>query len=352
MSTGRIRPIPIILTILIAAAAGRFGFPYPRPSPPGERAPVVAPKLRFGKGRLLTPTDIRLSGNELIVLDEVAPMNPEDNVFVVFGLDGRFKSQFGRGGQGPGEFGQAHAFEVKGNILYVLDSFKQCIQLFSAADKSYLRTIRYGSEQVFTTPHDFAVLDGGGFVLAKIHAIRGNKALFPVGPDGKPGTAFLDVNPAFENEADFRAKANNPDPETCRKDYSNLGYLESTGQRIYYLPWLKNEILAFHLDGKPAGRIALPLTSIETTVKIVKENGFLNIERRLNYGLACDGDRLWVVSRDEDGMSILYEISAGQVTERLRAKEALEDFAVAGQTLYATDQESGEVLVYAIPSVR
>ena len=45
-------------------------------------------------------------------------------------------------------------------------------------------------------------------------------------------------------------------------------------------------------------------------------------------------------------------LTAGRAVERLRAKEELEDFAVSGQTLYATEQESGEVLAYAIPPVR
>lgn len=341
MAKRRLSGIAAFGAIIFTAA---FGF--------SRQAPIVAPKLRFGNDRLLTPTDIRISGQEIIVLDEVAPMNPGDNVFVVFDMAGRFKSQFGRSGQGPGEFGQAHAFEIRGNILYVLDSYKQCLQLFSASDKSFLKTIRYGSEMVFTTPHDFAVLDDGGFVLARPHGVRGNKTLFPFGPDGKPGSPFLDVLPVYENEAEFLAKAKQKIPELIRKDYGNLGYLESSGRNIYYLPWLKNEILAFDKDGKAVGRIALPLKSLENTVRIVELGGFLTIERRLNYGMACDGDRLWVLSRDEDGTSILYEITAGRAAERLRAKEELEDFAVSGQTLYATEQESGEVLVYSIPPVR
>jgi hypothetical protein len=276
----------------------------------------------------------------------------DDNKIVVFDTGGRWKSEFGRGGQGPGEFGQAHAFEVKGDVISVLDSFKQCIQEFSASDKRFLRTIRYGSELSFTSPHDFTVLEGGGYVLARPRGIRGDKTLFRIGPDGKLGAAFLEVVPAYDSYEELRAKANSQEPERIRKGYVNLGYLESAGRMIFYLSWLRNEILAFDFDGKEIGKYTIPLPSLEKTVRIVKENGFSNIERRLNYGLRCSGDRIWVLSRDEAGISILYEIADGRVTERLRAKESLQDFALVGDSLFAIDQDAAEILVYPLPPVR
>jgi len=279
-------------------------------------------------------------------------MTPDDNKIVVFDAGGRWKSEFGRGGQGPGEFGQAHSFEVHGDIISVLDSFKQCIQEFSASDKRFLRTVRYGSEQSFTTPHDFAVLEGGGYVLARPRGVRGDKTLFRIGSDGKLRAAFLEVLPVYDSYEEMLAKGSSQEPARVRKSYVNLGYLESSGRTIYLLSWLGNEILAFDFDGKEIGRYAFPLPSLEKTVRIVKENGFSNIERRLNYGLRCAGDRIWVLSRDEAGLSVLFEIAGGRVTERLRARESLQDFALVGDSLFAIDQDAAEVLVYPMPSLR
>jgi len=341
----------VVLSVFPAmiGSAGPTGVYAPLPQ---TQAAIIAPKLRFGQGRLFVPCNIRVSGSEILVLDEVAPMTPDDNKIVVFDTAGRWKSEFGRGGQGPGEFGQAHSFEVHGDVISILDSFRQCIQEFAASDKRFLRTVRYGAEQVITTPHDFAVLEGGGYVLAKPRGVRGDKTLLQIGPDGKPLASFLEVLPVYETYEELLAKGSSQEPDRVRKNYVNLGYLESAGRTIYYLSWLRNEILAFDFDGKEIGRHALPLPSLEKTVRIVKENGFSNIERRLNYGLRCAGDRIWVLSRDEAGVSILFEIAGGRVVERLRAKETLQDFAVAGDSLFAVDQDAAEILVYPLPPVR
>jgi len=345
------RHLPAALA-LIAATVIFPGSSSLRLQTPAGRAPIVEPKIRFGQGRLFVPSDIRIFGTEVIILDEVAPMTPGDNIFVVFDMKGKWKSEFGRGGQGPGEFGQAHSFEIKRNILCVLDSYKQCLHEFDVRDKHFIKTIRYGSEQVITTPHDFTLLDNGGFVLARPLGIRGNKTLFPFSPEGKPGTPFLNVLPVAETIEEFIAKARKQDTEQIRITYVNLGYLESSGGKIAYLSWLKNEILVFDMDGKEAGRITLPLPSLEKTVRIVNEGEFRTIERRLNYGLKCEGDRIWVLSRDENGISILFEIAGGRVIERLRAREDLTDFDLAEGKMYALDRESGEVLVYPLPPVR
>lgn len=339
--------LPLVL-FFAAGAIAAFGSRASKT----ENAALVAPIMRFGQGKLYVPRDIRISGAEIIILDEVAPMAPDDNKFVVFSLDGKFKSEFGRGGQGPGEFSQAHSFEVRGGVISVLDSFKQCIQEFSAADKRFLRSVRYGAQQVITTPHDFAVLEGGGYVLARPNGIRGEKTLFLIGPDGKTRLSFLEGLPVYDSYEEIREKGNRPDPETVRKNYANLGYLESCGRTIYHLSWLGNEILAFDFDGKIVNRWTLPLKSLEKTVRVVKEGGFSTIERRLNYGLRCDGGRIWVLSRDEAGRSVLFEIAGGKAVERLRAKEALQDFALGEGRMYALDPDAAEVLVYPLPPVR
>lgn len=340
------------ILLIASMSAGSSGAPASAVFNPKADPPIVSPALRFGDGRLFTPREIRVSGREIIVLDEKAPMAPADNEFVVFDRAGRWLKNFGRGGQGPGEFGQAHAFDLRGDVIAVLDSFKQCIHEFAASDKRFLKTIRYGSEQAFTTPHDFAALPSGGYVLCRPRGIRGDKTLFRVSPQGRIETSFLDVVPAFESEEDLMKNGNSSDPVRVRKQYAVLGYAEAGGGGIYYLPWLGNELLRLDLDGRVLERAVLPIPSLEKTVPVTKSVGSPTIERRLNYGLRCVGPSVWVLSRNEAGESLLFEYAAGRWIERLRAREALQDFDIADGRMYAVDQEAGAVLVYDLPSGR
>ncbi len=339
-----------LLTILGAEARP------PRPPLEGQASHRVVnakavPLFRFGEGRLFTPCGIRISGRDVIVLDEKAA-DPGDNSFAVFDLEGHWKRELGRGGQGPGEFGQAHAFDIRDGILFVLDSFRQCVHEFAASDMRFLKSVRFGAAQVFTTPHDFCALADGGFILARPRGVRGDKALFRISPEGRTVGSFLDVVPVFESEADLMKNGNSGDPRRVRKQYAGLGYVEARGPGIVHLSWLTDELLCLDADGGILERLTLPLASLEKTVPVVKQGVFFTIERRLNYGLRCRGESIWVLSRTPEGESVLHEYASGRWLERLRTEAPLQDFDLAEGRVYALDQESGEVLVYGLSPSR
>jgi len=102
----------------------------------------LRPKFRFGQGHLLLPREIIISREEILVLDEVVEMTPGIEKIRFFSFKGKFLSQLGTKGQGPGEFGQAPAFYVQDKKIYILDSFRRMIHIFAADDKTCMHVCR------------------------------------------------------------------------------------------------------------------------------------------------------------------------------------------------------------------
>jgi len=81
---------------------------------------------------------------------------PPDNRIIVFQPDGTYLTQIGRSGKGPGEFGLAGIPDVKAGKVYVVDISSSRLNIYSAEDYSFIKTVLF--EQWDVREHE-AVVD-------------------------------------------------------------------------------------------------------------------------------------------------------------------------------------------------
>jgi len=314
---------------------------------------------RFGKNNLYTPENIVVSNNKIFILDDIGSSSYGDEKIKIFSEDGKFLHQFGEKGEGPGSFIQAAFIIILNKKLYLLDNFGLKIQVFSEEiPNKHLKTIRLGSTNVmFSSPHDFLILSNGTIYLNSCMGLKGDMIIKKMLPHDekqfKVEKQFLDCIPLYDDMKDFNKQANKAQtPEITRNRFLNVGRMAENNKKIYYVSYLLNTVFEMSLDGDLLNKYTLPIKSIDKTVSVIKIRDSLNIERRLNYGIIGRNGRLYVLSRDEAGNSIVFELLNGKFSEKCRVKEPLFNFDISGNKLYGITQEDEnvepEILIYRL----
>jgi outer membrane protein assembly factor BamB len=310
---------------------------------------------RFGEDRLMLPRQICLAGDEVYVLDEYGAMTSGDEKIVVFTLNGDFKMEFGRGGAGPGEFGEAIAIDVVSGKIYILDSLRLQIHIFSQKEKKFLesrRILRSNATASFTTPSDLLVTADEQIYLNTARFLQGQKLiakLIPVSSfELKVEKDFLDCIPLYKDlkERLDLSPAKRNEPDTIRKSYLNKGYITNVGNKIYFTYWLINKVYELSMTGALLNQYTLPVQSIDKTVKVKKSGIYFTLDHKLNYSLISDKNQLYVMSRDINGDTLIFQLVKGQFTEICRIKEMLFGGAISGKKLFAIGGDESEIVIY------
>lgn len=310
---------------------------------------------RFGEDELMLPRQIRLAGNELIVLDEYGSMTSGDEKIKIYSLNGDFKGEFGNGGAGPGEFGEAFAIDVVSGKIYILDSIRRQIHIFSQHDKKFIESKRIlggSNTAAFTTPTDITVFPSGEIYINTSRFLLGQKLitkLIPVSTfELKAEKDFLDCIPIFKNYEEMTniSPSKSNEPEAVRNSYLNKGYTTAVENKIYFTYWLINKVYELSMSGTILNQYTLPIQSIDKTVPITKLGGYSTLEHRLNYGLISDNNKVYVMSRDINNDTLIFQLVKGQFIEICRIKEMLFGGDILGTKLYAIGGDESEIVIY------
>ena len=312
----------------------------------------------FGKDELLLPRKIIVSNKRIIILDEYGDMTPGDERIKIFSEKGALIREFGNGGNGPGEFGQAIAIYIFSQKIYILDSFKRQIHVFLEGDSNkFLKSekISSGSSgKPFTTPDNFLISSDGAIYYNSGVFIKGQQIITKLTASErnelKIETQFLDCIPVYSNQKEMylrlRTKANRP--EVIRSHYWNNGYIAALGKKIYFSNWLYNNVYEFSMGGILLKKYTLPLKSINQTVKVIQMGNFYTIEKKLNYDLISRNARIYVLSCNEMGNSVVFELKNGSFYEKCSMKEELFSFDISGNKIYGITREEPEIFVYKL----
>ncbi len=313
---------------------------------------------KFGKDALFLPRKIILSGNKVFILDEYADMTSGDEKIKVFTEDGKFLHEFGCGEEGPGCFGSAHSMYISNKTIYILDSERMQIHAYSEeGSNKYLDTkkIYYGAfGSAYSTPITFFVLPDWTMYYNCSLEVKGDKNIskFKLVNKNllKVEKKFMDCISLFDDQNELEKKLRNEynNPEVFRKTYWNMAYITPMDKKIYYVTYLSNTVLELSMEGTLLKKYTLPLKSIEKTVKVIKVGQYLTLERKLNYGVIGKNARLYVLSRNEAGDSVIFELVNGIFREKCRMKEEIFSFDISGNQLYGVTREDPEVFVYRL----
>lgn len=307
-------------------------------------------KGKFGDAELILPRQIIIYSDEIFILDEYAPLKPGDEKIKVFSPDGTFRVEFGSGGEGPGEFGEASAFYIFKQKVFILDSIKRQLHVFSVKDKKHIESnkIYFGDPGApYTTPDDFFISSDRTAYTNAGRNIEGQKIItrLKLNREIKPVKSFLNCIPLYKDlRESIQTDWNKPD--NIRKSYINIGYIAGTGNNIYFAYWLLNKVYELSPDGEILNQHILPIESIDKTVKVVKIGRFYNIEKKLNYDLLTHKDGVYVLSRDKNGDTIIFKLENGRFLEKYRMKERLFSFDITGHRLYGIERDGAQVFVY------
>lgn len=316
---------------------------------------------RFGEDQLMLARQVRVAGNEVLVLDEYGGMTMGDEKIKVFTLNGEFIKEYGQGGAGPGEFGEAVAFEIAVGKIFIMDSIRRQIHIFSLKNKKFIESKRIHAANPnvpFTTPSDFLVAPGERFYCNTPKFVQGQKIITRLiaasSFELKVEKAFLDCIPVYKNTKELRgmSPAELNKPENVRKSYLNKGYIATVGDKLYFTYWLLNTVYELSMDGAVLNQYTLPIESIADTVKLRKAGVYYTLDRKLNYGLISGDDSLYVMSRDTNGDTLLFKLAEGKFFEIRRIKEGLFGGDVSGSKLYAIGGDQSEIVIYNINKKR
>lgn len=293
---------------------------------------VIKPSRQFGT-ELLQPEQIKTINSEIYILDR------GDESIKVYSMDGAFKTKFSGKGEGPGENMFATTFFVDKDKIYILDPFrKNQVNIFSAKNKKFLFYKRTPSMFQGYGPLFFATSNDGTFFCSNYTLLKGQRVIVKLDKDLRPINAFLDCIPMYETEKDyFKAK------DSGIKPFMNNGYVAVQGTSVYFAYFLLDKVFKFSSDGKLLKEYKLPLPSIDKKVKLhVWQDGSSDLERRLNYGIKVVDNKVFIMSRNDSGQSILYELKSEQFVEIARMNEMLLAFEIVGNRLYGIhDGEEG-----------
>jgi hypothetical protein len=310
----------------------------------------------WGQDLLLLPRELAVIGDEIILLDEYFD-NSRGGKIAVFSLDGKLKMSFGSTGEGPGEYGEARCFYIFDKRIYILDSIRQRVHLFSLQDKRFLESFKIyfcAPGTSYTTPDDFLMASADTLYYNAGRMLEGQKLIsclvkVPGAREFKPQGEFLDCFPLFkdENSAYSTPEQVMNRPDNVRKSNSNDGYIAISGNKIYFCYTLLNTLYEFSLDGKVLNRYNLPMESIDKTVKVIKLNSnYSYVERHLNYDIMCREGSIYVLSRDVNGDSVIFRLENGKFSELYRVKEELFAVDFSSTKLYGIEREKAQLLVY------
>ena len=293
-------------------------------------------KKTFGEDELFKPQQIIASGDEIFILDR------GDETVKVYSKEGVYKTKIGGRGTGPGQVFFALNFDIANGKIFILDTMRQQIHMYLKDTRKYLHSKLYSLIFKGYSPHSIAVSQDEMFYFNTMVSVKGAKVITRLNTDLKSEFAFLDCIPVYKNENELRA-----DKTSSPKWAVNLGHIDLDANKVYFTYLLINKVLEFSKDGKMLNKYTLPLTSIDKTVKIIRfSNGSEGLKRRLNYDLKIRNHNIYVLSRDETGNSILFELRDGAFKEIYRMKEELFGFEISGDKLYGIHDGEEGIYIY------
>ncbi len=142
-----------------ATKDGSKGLQVVKFSPDGKVLLTLGQKGKSGSGQDIfgAPTDVVVAPNgDILVSDGHQGCNCENGRIVVFDKNGKFKQEFGKKGNGPGEFDGPHAlaFDSQGR-LFVGDRTNNRVQIFDKNYKFVTAWAQFGRPSgIFITPDD------------------------------------------------------------------------------------------------------------------------------------------------------------------------------------------------------
>jgi DNA-binding beta-propeller fold protein YncE len=132
--------------------------------------------LGLGPGQFTYPTGLAVAADGTIYVSEFGGNEDGKDRIQVFTPDGNFVREWGKYGEGPGEFHRPQGIALAGGRLYVTDVANHRIQVFEAADGRFVR--EWGGVKY---PYGISV-DGDGNVLV---AEYGSHRISKFAPDGR-----------------------------------------------------------------------------------------------------------------------------------------------------------------------
>ncbi len=295
-------------------------------------------KKTFGEDELFKPQQIIASGDEIFILDR------GDETIKTYSGSGTLKQTLGGRGAGPGQFILGIVFDISNDRIYVIDTGQNRIHVFLQNEKKYLRSIKFPKSFLFWNPITFHVFDDGKLYAARPACVKDDKLIVKLNKEFKTESSFLSANHGYQNMNQFNAEK-----KITVEMFVNQGYIGEKAGKIYFAYHLLNSVLEISRDGKILNRYSLPLPSIDKTVKIKTfSNGSADLERRLNYDLKIRDDHVYVLSRNEQGHSIVFMLQNGEFKELCRMKEELMGFDILNGKLYGIHDGEEGIYVYAL----
>jgi hypothetical protein len=290
----------------------------------------------FGGDDIYNAEQILISGSEIFVRDR------GDETIKVFSGDGVLKTKFGGKGSGPGEIHYAIWLAITNEKIYIIDTGQVKIHVFQKEKKKFLYFKKILPWLFEFGPNSFFVTDDETFYFARNVVINNDKVIMKMNKDLELKASFLDCINGFKNRDEFmRLKSMLPEI------FMNLGYIQVSGKKVYFAYYLINKVIEFSDDGKRLNDYTLPIPSMEKTAKVITfADGSADLESRLNYDLKIKNGRILVLSRNEKGISIVFELKDGVFKEIYRMNDPLLGFDILDNKLYGLYEGEKGILVY------
>ncbi len=298
---------------------------------------TVKPVKNFGADILLKPKNIFCLDGEIYVQDR------GEETILVFSNDGAFKTKIGKKGAGPGEFIYLSYLQVDKQHLYVYDPGQFRIHFLDRKKRKYLHSKIISSGFAYFNPWGFIVLPGQQFYFCTPGELKTDFLIHKTTPDLRKEKSFLAARPIYSNRAESQAQK-----KLSPKVFFNFGYLAGNEKVIYFAYYLFNKVISISPEGKRLQEYDIPLPSMEKTakVKIIGPGGAL--ESKLNYDLKLKDNRLFLLSRNPAGQSVLYLLEKNGLKEYCRMKEELLGFDIVGNRVYALHDGEEGIYIYTV----
>lgn len=195
----------------------------------------------------------------------------------------------------------------------------------------------------------FSVSADGAFFTVTTGILKDHKLITKIDTGYKAVKRFLDCPVLFKSLKEYAKLANALKPSPLL--FANTGYIAASKDRVYFVFSLYNEVKEFSHEGALVAVHTLPLPSIDKTARMFRfSDGSMDLENQLNYDIKVRNGILYVLSRDEKGNSILFQLQKGKLIEKCRMEEELSMFDInsSGNTLYGIDKEESAILVYEL----